>query len=97
MHSKQDWEELSRNLTIVASMADDFLDLSDDDKNAIFEKQDADRLSAYAGFHLAATIRQAKDMVSLLEKAESAWKEARDKAARSKAESKDERAFTTAD
>jgi len=77
MSAATNWDDLSRNLTIVASMAEDFLELSEDEKNAIFEKRDASPLSVYAGVHLAATIRQAKDMVRMLEQAESAWKEAR--------------------
>jgi hypothetical protein len=96
MSAATNWDDLSRNLTIVASMAEDFLELSDDEKNAIFERPDASPLSVYAGVHLAATIRQAKDMVRMLEQAESAWKEARDRTVKRGAATRRERSLTPA-
>jgi hypothetical protein len=97
MSAATNWDDLSRNLTIVASMAEDFLELSEGEKNAIFEKRDSSQLSVYAGFHLAATIRQAKDMVRMLEQAESAWKEARDRTVKGGAATRRKRTLTPAD
>jgi hypothetical protein len=74
--SIRNWRDVSRNLTIVASMADRFLDLSPEDRRAELNGPESDQLRAYSSFQLANTIRQAKDIVRLLESAEEAWKEA---------------------
>jgi hypothetical protein len=74
--SIRNWRDVSRNLTIVASMADRFLDLSPEDRRAELNAPESDQLRAYSSFQLAHTIRQAKDIVRLLESAEEAWKEA---------------------
>jgi hypothetical protein len=73
------WRNVSRNLTIVASMADRFLELSPEDRRAILQNPDSDQLRAYSGLQLAETIRQAKDVVRLLETAEEAWNQANNK------------------
>ena len=77
--SIRNWRDVSRNLTIVASMADRFLDLSPEDRRALLRAPESDRLLAYSGWQLAETIRQAKDIVHLLETAEAAWKQAKKK------------------
>jgi hypothetical protein len=70
------WRDVSRNLTIVASMADRFLELSPEDRQAMLNSPTADPLRIHSAVQLAATIRQAKDIVRLLETAEAAWKQA---------------------
>ena len=77
--SIRNWRDVSRNLTIVASMADRFLDLSPEDRRALLRAPESDRLLAYSGWQLAETIRQAKDIVHLLETAEAAWKQVKKK------------------
>lgn len=71
----RNWRNITRNLTMVASMADRFLDLSPEDRRAAFQGPGSDRLRAYSGWQLAETIRQAKDILCLLETAEEAWKQ----------------------
>jgi hypothetical protein len=58
-------------------MADRFLDLSPEDRHAMLCSPESDLLQTYSSLQLATTIRQAKDIVRLLETAEEAWKQAR--------------------
>jgi hypothetical protein len=74
--SLRNWRDISRNLTIVASMADRFLELSPEERQAMLCSPTAEQLRNYSSVQLAATIRQAKDIVRLLETAEAAWKQA---------------------
>lgn len=60
-------------------MADRFLDLSPEDRRALLRAPASDRLLSYSGWQLAETIRQAKDIVRLLETAEVAWRQAKKK------------------
>lgn len=71
---RRKWRALSQNLAVTAVMAERFLRLSDDQRREALERPGADRLRPYAGFHLASTIRQARDLVEMLEAAETAWK-----------------------
>jgi hypothetical protein len=69
------WRDISRNLTIVASMADRFLTLTPDDRRDVLRGPTSDRLQAYSAWQLAEARRQANEILILLEKAEAAWRQ----------------------
>lgn len=74
---RRSWREFSRHLALAATMADDFLKMSPEERVAALSRPGADRLGPYAGLYLAATLAQAKQAVALLEEAERAWRGAR--------------------
>lgn len=69
------WRDVSRNLTIVTSMADRFLNLSPTDRWAMLTTTTSDRLQAYSAWQLAEARRQANEILELLDKAEEAWRQ----------------------
>lgn len=69
------WRDVSRNLTIVTSMADQFLNLSLEDRRVMLSTTASDRLQAYSAWQLAEARRQANEILELLDKAEEAWRQ----------------------
>jgi hypothetical protein len=73
--TQRNWEDVSRDLTIVATMADEFLALSPDDRKGVLPGPTNDRLRGYSAWRLAEAKKQAAELLRLLEDAEQAWRE----------------------
>ncbi len=69
----QNWLHVGRNLTLAATTARRFLDLSPRERLALFTQCKNEGIHAYAAQQLAEAIGQAREFVSLLQSAEEAW------------------------